>query len=124
MSYKYIPAVGHMVRKAHWGDVDELEVTAVGRFEFLTLTLNGRDEQSWKLASEWVQVVKPEPLTETWVCVSTQGVESLHNDRSANDAATAVEKCEWVWFAQPVAVVHIWTDAEGADHAEVERVTK
>jgi hypothetical protein len=120
MSDKYIPAVGHMVRQPQWADAYAMEVTAVGRTKFFSLTFNGSDEQSWKLDDEWVQVVKPEPLTEAWVALRADG--GTWRPSGATSFATAVAKCQQVWGGPPVAVVHIWTDA-GVDHVELERVT-
>jgi hypothetical protein len=119
MTERYTPAVGHMVRQSGWGDADTLEVTAVGRFKFLTLTRDGLHEQSWKLAGEWVQVVQPEPLTETWAALRSDGGTYL--PRSATNFATALAAYKAEWGNAPVAVIHIWTDADG-DHAEIERV--
>jgi hypothetical protein len=122
MTEHYTPVAGHEVRQAHWGDDDALEVTAVGRFEFLTLTLDGKHEASWKLAGDWVQVVKPEPLPDTWVGVANHG--GTWTPTGATSFATAVAKCQQAWGSTPcVAIIHAWTDADG-DHAEIERVTK
>jgi hypothetical protein len=73
MSDEYVPAVGDMVRKPYWADAYEpLEVIAVGRSTFLTLTIDHSDiERQWSLKDEWVQVVKPAPLTETWEIIHT-----------------------------------------------------
>jgi hypothetical protein len=122
MSERYIPIVGDMVRMATWHDAYEaLEVTAVGRFEFLTLSLNGLHEESWSLADDWVQVVQPEPLTETWTAVRANG--EGYRIHEATSFATAVKIHEGTWpYLLPVAVIHIWTDADG-DHAEIARVT-
>jgi hypothetical protein len=123
MSERYVPAVGDMVRMPTWHDAYEaLEVTAVGRFEFLTLSLNGLHEESWSLADEWIQVVKPEPLTETWTAVRADG--GTYRVARATSFATAVKMHEGTWpYLLTFAVIHIWTDADG-DHAEIERVTK
>jgi hypothetical protein len=119
MTERYTPAVGHMVRQSGWGDADTLEVTAVGRFKFLTLTLDGIQEQSWNLAGEWVQVVQPKPLTETWAGVAARG--GTYSFMGATSAATAAVGCRQAWGTSPLAIVHIWTDADGVDHAEIER---
>jgi hypothetical protein len=118
MTERYTPVVGHEVRYCAWSNAEALEVTAVGRFEFLTLTRDGLHEQSWKLAGDWIQVVKPEPLTETWIAVRADG-----NTRPvATSFASAILMHERTWpYMATVAVVHIWTDTDG-DHAEIERV--
>jgi hypothetical protein len=121
MSERYIPIVGDMVRMSTWHDSYEaLEVTAVGRFEFLTLSLNGLHEESWSLADDWVQVVQPEPLTDAWVALRADWGTYL--PRSATNFATAVAAYKAEWGNAPVAIIHAWTDADG-DHAEIERVT-
>jgi hypothetical protein len=97
MSERYIPAVGHMVRRLSWGDL-AMEVTAVGRTTFLAQTLERTDiERQWSLDLDWVQVVKPEPLPETWVRgTSVVLVDPRRRDHFRNDV----------------------------DHVEIERVTK
>jgi hypothetical protein len=63
MNTKRVPSVGDMVRHVCWGDASGPRlVTAVGRFEFLTLTGDGLREQSYSIdSSEWIQVVGSEP---------------------------------------------------------------
>jgi hypothetical protein len=63
MNTKRVPSVGDMVRHVCWGDASGPRlVTAVGRFEFLTLASDGLREQSYSIdSSEWIQVVGSEP---------------------------------------------------------------
>jgi hypothetical protein len=97
MSERYIPAVGDMVRMSGWAVTDAMEVTAVGRAKFLAITAGHKCEISWHLADDWVQVVKPEPLPETWVRgTSVVLVDPRRRDHFRNDV----------------------------DHVEIERVTK
>jgi hypothetical protein len=112
-----------MVRLSHWADAYEpLEVIAVGRTTFLTLAIDHSDiERQWSLDDDWVQVVQPEPLTETWTAVRANG--EGYRIHEATSFATAVKIHEGTWpYLLPVAVVRIWTDADG-DHAEIARVT-
>jgi hypothetical protein len=75
MTERYTPVVGDMVRQSSWGDAYAMEVTAVGRTKFLTLTIDRSGvERQWSLKDDWLQVVQPEPLTETWAVITTDGV--------------------------------------------------
>jgi hypothetical protein len=121
MTERYTPVVGHMVRHRDWDDVEALQVTAVGRFEFLTLTRDGLHEQSWKLAGDWIHVVQPEPLTEIWAAVQADG--GTYRVARATSFSTAEIVHEQEFDYLPVAIIHIWSDTDG-DHAEIARVTK
>jgi hypothetical protein len=121
MSERHMPAVGDMVRLSHWIAGDALKVTAVGRDNFLAIEYGDPHERSWNIDDDWVQVVQLEPLTETWTAVRANGLH--HRLENATNFAQAAKMSQRAHGRSPVAIVHIWTDADG-DHVEIERVTK
>ena len=58
----------------------------------------------------------PAPLADCWYYVTTAGRVSLPKDTRAD----AIDHAGM----NVLAVVHIWTDSDGVDHAEIERVTR
>jgi len=114
MYTNYTPKDGDRVGRHDWRLGEFITVAAVGRERFLASFGSG-DEASHVIDSGWIKVEVPTPLPDCWYYVDRGGVVSY----PCNTRAIA--------FDYPgmdaLAVVHIWTDAYGVDHAEIERVT-
>jgi len=113
MDTNYTPKVGDRVRRAGFHHDQWFDVTAVGLVCFLGTESDGF-ESAEPIGADWVRVETPTPLPECWVNVTTTGL--------GNDWPTRAETDE-VAGRNTVAVLHVWTDADGVDHAEIERVT-
>ena len=110
----YVPQVGDTVRRPLWApSTDPVEVTATGRRRFLGLDSSG--EYPYDIDGGWVKVVKPLPLPERWINTYANGRACAHFTRQEANHASMRER---------IAVLHIWTDADGNDHAEIERVER
>jgi len=112
MDTNYTPKVGDRVRHDAWGKGDTARVTAVG--ERKVLMVRGLlPEASWDICQRWHKVETP--LPEQWFNVYPGNIgwpaysHGITAEESAGD--------------HRIAVLHIWTDADGVDHAEIERVT-
>ena len=57
----------------------------------------------------------PTPLPEVWANLDADGCLVNYSTRERADKFPNRDR---------VAVVHIWTDSDGVDHAEIERVTE
>ena len=62
-------------------------------------------------------IPKPEPLPNRWVNLYDGDPFWGFPDRAAADDGEGM-KCGWT----RIGVLHLWTDADGVDHAEIERV--
>jgi len=119
MSAAYVPQVGDRVRRTNWSDRLYMDTEYVGRSLVVGADPDGR-EMTATLSStgggEWVKVVTPAPLADCWYYVTTAGRVSLPKDTRAD----AIDHAGM----NVLAVVHIWTDSDGVDRAEIERVTR
>ena len=118
MSAAYVPQVGHRARRTNWSDRLYMDVEYVGRSFVVGVDPDGREMTatlSSTTSGEWVKVETPAPLADCWYYVTTAGFVSLPKDSRAIAIAIAA--------VHALAVVHIWTDSDGVDHAEIERVT-
>ena len=114
MSAAYVPQVGDTVRHDAWSEGDTARVTAVG--ERKVLMVRGLlPEASWDLCHQWHKVVKPKPLPERWVNLTTRGLGNDYSSKADADEVAASHR---------LAILHIWTDADGVDHADIERVAR
>ena len=140
MTAAYVPVKGDRIRRADWPtteylDVDYVgssiivgtdssgdEVTASTGTEWLDVLCVGgqqvfgidNDGDEWcpNLEGEWIKVETPTPLSEMWVNCYPNGHGSTFETRQdANNWAST----------NRIALVHIWTDADGVDR--IERVT-
>jgi len=114
MSAAYVPQVGDTVRHPAWPS-EILTITAVGRHHLLAVNEQGT-EIKYVIAGTWVKVVKPTPLPYALINVHpafTSG--SLWTRRDADRIAGQHPD-------HRIAVIHLWTDEEGVDHADIERV--
>ena len=114
---KYVPQVGDTVRRDIWTDPClSVKVTAVGRNRFLAINAED-DELSYPTHLDWVwvKVETPAPLPDRWINVHPRGLGATYppTQASANFGA----------LPGRIAVLHIWTDADGVDHADIERLT-
>ena len=115
MTADYTPQVGDRVRRESWSaSTPSVDVTAIGSYRFLGVDRDG--EFPYDMDGEWVKVVEPTPLPERWANVYPDGVGLDYARRSGTDEVTRVN--------ERIAVLHIWTDADGVDHGEIERVTQ
>jgi len=118
MSAAYVPQVGDRVRRTNWSDRLYMDVEYVGRSLVVGADPDGREMTatlSSTTSGEWVKVETPAPLADCWYYVTKTGLVSPPKDSRAiafDHAGVHVP-----------AVVHIWTDSDGVDHAEIERVT-
>ena len=76
-------------------------------------------ERQWSLKDDWIQVVQPEPLPETWAAVRVDGLH--YRLENATNFAQAEKMSKRAYGRPSLAIIHVWTDADG-DHAEIERV--
>ena len=112
MTAAYVPQVGDTVRHPAWPS-ETLAITAVGRDHLLAINEHGT-EIKYVLSDKWVKVETPTPLPEWWINVYPSNIGTCFPCRA--DAQRYV-------MSERIAVLHIWTDADGVDHAEIERVT-
>jgi hypothetical protein len=118
--WPYVPQVGDTVRKPAWVNDPHLwlQVVATNGPVFLAnYASNGRPSStSWGLGAEWVKVdwvEPPTPLPDAWINVYPGYLWSPFAYGDADRASGGA-------LADRIAVLHIWTDADG-DHAEIER---
>ena len=111
MTAPYVPQVGDTVRHPAWRS-ETVTVTAIGKRCLLAVDQNDR-EFSYDISNSWVKVETPTPLPERWANVYPDGFWQSH--------ATAMA-ARRNGHAARIAVLHIWTDTDGNDHADIERV--
>jgi len=115
MDTNHTPEVGDRVRRASWvPSMDAVDVTAIGRYRFLGVDSDG--EFPYDIDDNWVKVIKPTPLPEQWLNVYPGNI-----GWPAYGHGFTAEECAG---DHRIAVLHIWTDADGVDHAEIERVER
>jgi hypothetical protein len=112
MNNEYTPQVGDRVRRHYWrrGYID---VQHVGNAYFMGINSAG-EEVARRLDEDWVKVGTPAPLPDFWSNVDRWGVAGIWRDRAGADKYAINDR---------LAVVHIYTDADGVDHADIHRVT-
>ena len=115
MSAAYVPQVGDTVCRYDWPPNESIVVTAVGRDRFLALFDSGT-EVSYEIGGDWIKVVKPTPLPEQWINVYPGNI-----GWPAYSQGLTAEECAG---DHRLAILHIWTDANGVDHADIERVSR
>lgn len=108
MTGRYIPQVGDRVRHEEWDAGCWCDVLAIDGGDIFARTELG-DAEVWTMGDGWRKVEAPTPLPDAWFnTYATSGYETRQMaDGWAND--------------DRIAVVHIWTDADGNDHADIER---
>ena len=111
MSAPYVPQVGDRVRTARWSDTSYMDVIAVGQTAIFGIDEDG-DEWCPDLDVEWLKVETPTPLPERWLNFDSIGIQNNYPTRAQADAVAADDR---------IALIHIWTDADGVDR--IERVT-
>jgi len=115
MSADYVPQVDDRVRRYDWTNGNHMDVDYVGR-TIIAGTDRFGNEWSTGLDGDWIKVETPTPLPERWANVYPDGIWQDHKSaRSANTNATHKNR---------LAILHIWTDANGVDHADIERVSR
>ena len=114
MTAAYVPQVGDTVQHPVFPS-QALAVVAVGRHHMLAVNEHG-DEVTYLLATKWTRVVKPTPLSNCWYYTTASGFLSYPKD----SRAIALDHAS----GYAAAILHIWTDADGVDHAEIERIER
>lgn len=112
MNDTYRPQVGDMVREASWTS-PAVEVMYVGTNLFVGN--DGTYEDCWPLDNDWIKVEPKVPLPDRWVNVWNDGLGASSN-------STKEDADLFFHHGHRIAVIHIYTDAEGVDHADIERV--
>jgi hypothetical protein len=113
MHNPYRPVAGDRIRRPWWKPGHHRDVKHVGAF-YLIADNDLGDEVVDDVTGEWIKVETPAPLPETWLNVTTSGFGGSYVDRLAAEQFARGHR---------IAVVHIYTDADGVDHADIERVT-
>jgi len=112
MDTNYTPKVGDSVRRASWmPSMHSVDVTAIGRYRFLGVDSDG--EFPHDLNGKWIKVETPLPLPEQWSNVYPDGFWQSHTTAVSAGVNSHDGR---------IAVLHIWTDADGVDHAEILRI--
>ena len=111
MTAAYVPVKGDRVRRPAWSDAEYFLVLNVARNTFHCVDADG-GEWSITLDGEWVKVETPTPLPELWINAYPDSYIRAH-DTSTEAQRHALDN--------RIALVHIWTDADGVDR--IERVT-
>lgn len=116
----YIPQVGDQVRRPDWDPpVSPLRVTAVGVASFLATESNGGGrEDSWPLDGDWVKVVQPPPIADTWRVLTVNG-HALAS-RPTRDRAIETATRYGSGVDPAAALLHIWTDDDGTYRSTIE----
>ena len=112
MTAAYVPVKGDRVRHTSWADTEWLDVLCVGGQQVFGIDADG-DEWSITLIGDWIKVETPPRLPERWVNLTTRGLGNDYGIRADADEVASSSR---------LAVLHIWTDSDGEDHAEIERV--
>ena len=111
MTAAYVPVKGDRVRRPEWVSRNHMDVLFVGGQMVFGTNQSGFEFTSG-VEGEWVKVETPTPLPETWMNAYPNGLATSYRTREiANDYADESR----------IALVHIWTDADGVDR--IERVT-
>ena len=111
---KYVPQVGDRVRWDWWGPDESLHVDFVGQ-ERIFGTFNDGSEGSYSLDCRWIKVETPTPLPDGCINVYASASGLWFSNRRQAESYSRHGR---------IAVVHIWTDSDGVDHAEIERVAE
>lgn len=114
----YRPEVGDIVTAPLMGY--NIRVTAVGEEYLLAKSCtpiegDDDDESFWKIDDvgwEWIKVEPSRPLPERWWYIHCKDGRGSVSVASASPIRPQ---------GPNVAVLHIWTDEHGVDHAEIER---
>jgi len=113
MHNPYRPVAGDRIRRPWWKPGHHRDVKYVGAF-YLIADNDLGDEVVDDVTGEWIKVEIPAPLPDQWSNVDRWGVTGTWCDRAGADEYAPDDR---------IAVVHIYTDADGVDHADIERVT-
>ena len=124
----YTPQVGDRVRGGP--GCPQYDVSAVGRHRFLAEVVNGDSDSPFSevvlpINANWEKVETPEPLPESWIALigSPDDPNYSYATKGGSSLEEAVDYAATVFHDAPLlAVVHVWTDEQPTDHAEIERV--
>jgi len=111
MTAAYVPVKGDRVRRPAWSDAEYFLVLNVARNTFHCVDADG-GEWSITLDGEWVKVETPTPLLERFMNLNADGTTYTYTSRAFADSYAGPSR---------IAVIYIWTDADGVDR--IERVT-
>lgn len=105
----YIPEVGHRVRGAAWAKGTWVEVTAVGRAQFLGILQPGGigDEERWNYGNGFIWERIPDPVVypERWMNVFTNGAGAGWSSRHDADYAAAGQE-----HRHRIGIIHLHPD--------------
>ena len=110
MTATYVPQVGDRIRLQHWVH-DWIDVKYVSRELVIGVDGYGNERMPW-LSEPWVKVEAPIPLPERFMNLNADGGGNTYTSRAVADFQALDHR---------IAVVRIWTDADGEDR--IERVT-
>jgi len=109
----YVPQAGDTIRHEVWAPGDTALITAVGRTHMLLSRNGAPDREAWQIRNHWIKVETPLPLPEQWSNVYPDGFWQSHTTAMSARVNSHDGR---------IAVLHIWTDADGVDHAEILRI--
>ena len=113
MTGDYIPQVGDRVRRSSWAETEWLDVLCVGGQQVFGIDNEGEEWCPDLDGDEWINVVNLKPLPERWSNVYPDGFWQSHTTAMSARVNSHDGR---------IATLHIWTDADGVDHTEIERV--
>jgi len=114
MSAAYVPQVGDAVRHEAWDSGSEaVDITAVGVRRFLAAVRGV--ESTYVIDEGWSKVETPTPLPERWINVYPNGHVAAHNKKATADHFALADR---------IILLHVWTDDDGVEHADIERVER
>jgi hypothetical protein len=114
---KYRPQVGDLIKLSNWKSDDIVEVLYVGNRIMLTRDTKTGYESSFGIdVNEWIKVEKPIPLMEIWGNIYSGSSDIVTHSSLAAANRTA--------DSDRLAILHIYTDADGVDQAEITRITQ
>ena len=114
MTAAYVPVKGDRIRRADWSGNEYMDVDYVGRSIIVGIDWGGNEMTAsrYNTLGEWIKVEAPAPLTQKWGNFYPNGAAHFYDTKEIAD--TYADKTR-------IALVHIWTDADGVDR--IERVT-
>ena len=112
MTAPYVLVKGDRVRRESWGCGEYVDVDHVGRNVVVGIDECDSERTMVLSVGEWIKVETPTPLPERWINAYPEGYGSACWTRQSAD--------RWADGTR-IALVHIWTDADGVDR--IERVT-
>ena len=111
MTAAYVPVKGDRVRRPEWASGNHMDVLFVGGQMVFGTNQSGFEFTSG-VEGDWVKVETPTPLPERFMNLNADGTANTYTSRAVADSYAGPSR---------IAVIYIWTDADGVDR--IERVT-